>query len=94
MQATRRIITGSVSTIKIVNPGYAGRLPKFDSSGSPFESLVCVNGSKFHAGETNGGNHRIIIPHQVGLQISYRVHPEVPPGDALSGVEEVLGGDV
>ena len=27
-------------------------------------NLVCENRSKFHPGETNGRNHRVIIPHR------------------------------
>ncbi len=52
---------------------------------------MCVNRSKFHTGETNGRNHKLIIPQQVGLQISYHLHPEVPPAVLYRELRKYLG---
>lgn len=75
-------------------PALPGRQSKFDISGSHLRKLPTVSRSKHTEGSFADGRTRKPKSHQVGVQISRGVHPEVQTKDAVRRVAEALGGGV
>jgi hypothetical protein len=74
-------------------PALPGRQQKFDRSGSPSGTLLIVS-REAHEKEIHDGRTGKPIPYEVGVQISRRIHSEMPSQGAVPGTAAAFGGSL